>query len=191
MPARARVSSLAFLLTMIAGSASVALAETVPIPQAGGAAQPTVPQPAPAAPAAGASVNAQGHIIAPGAAATEGILPTAATSTACFQLHNGAGVMWNINVTFNPNAYPYTINSGTISGTICSSPWHVTGGTFGPNLQINGIKSPPVSGCATSVGIVGNFGPPGGYNGTYGFFGSTTGFNHHTLFLGFNKATCP
>ena len=99
--------------------------------------------------------------------------------------------MFNFNVTINPNAYPYPITGGTITGSICGAPWQVTGGSLGNNLTIIGHKSPPVAGCASSINVVGNFNAPAGYVGTYGFNGSSTMFNQHTLFLGFNRPSCP
>jgi hypothetical protein len=105
--------------------------------------------------------------------------------TAYFELHNGAGVTWDIEVFFTPQ-FPYTITGGTIRGTICSSPsWKVTGGTMGPSITINGSNVCPSSGCASSVTIVGKCQCPPSYNGTYGFNGSSTMFNHSLLFRGY------
>ena len=56
---------------------------------------------------------------------------------------------------------------------------------------MHGQKSPPVAGCATTITVVGNFDNPSSYIGTYGFNGSSTSFNHHTLFLGYDRPTCP
>ena len=133
--------------------------------------------------------DAHGNIVAPGAAAPSiAALPVA--TTACLQLHLGA-VVFNFNVTLNPNAYPFPITGGTITGSICGAPWTVTGGSLGTALHINGHKSPPVSGCASTISVVGNFNAPDAYIGTYGFSGSSTMFSHHTLFLGYNRPTCP
>lgn len=113
----------------------------------------------------------------------------AATAHACLQLYNGNSVLWNIDAIINPNIYPYPITGGTIKGTICSSPnVTITGGTLGSSLSITGNLP---GGCANPVKIVGSSTVPVGYQGTYGFFGSSTSFQHHTLFIGYNKATCP
>jgi len=115
--------------------------------------------------------------------------PPAANATACFQLNNGAQT-WFVNAVLDINAYPYTIVGGGISGTICDSPnWALTGGTVGPGLTINGTHT-GAGLCAATVSIVGPFGPPSGYAGTYGFNGVSNTFPHRTLFLGFNRA-CP
>jgi len=113
----------------------------------------------------------------------------AVVAHACLQLYNGPGVLWNIDVTFDPNVYPYHLTGGSIKGTICGSPnVTVTGGTLGSSLKVTATLP---SGCATPVNIVGTANVPNGYAGTYGFFGSSTGFSHHTLFLGFNRTSCP
>jgi hypothetical protein len=175
------------------GASDLASAQAPLAPLQQAPAQVTPAQPAPAAPAApiaAAQVDSHGNVVAPGAAAPlVAILPP--TTHACLQLHLG-GVVFNFNVTINPNAYPYPITGGTITGSICGAPWQVTGGSLGNSLQISGHKSPPVAGCASTINVVGNYNPPGGYIGTYGFNGSSTMFSHHTLFLGFNRVpTCP
>lgn len=115
----------------------------------------------------------------------------ALTAGACFELHNGAGVTWYIDAKIDVNAYPFAILGGGISGTICDSPnWTLTGGSIGPALSINGSYTGSAS-CAATTSIVGNYGPPSAYSGTYGFFGATTPFRHRTLFLGYNRPTCP
>jgi hypothetical protein len=103
-------------------------------------------------------------------------------ATACLTLYNGPNVKWKINVTFNPNTYPFVITGGTIKGTICGSPKGVvTGGSMGPTLLITGnLDGGP--GCATTVTIVGNYQDPPSYAGTYGFDGSSTEFLHTTLY---------
>ena len=125
------------------------------------------------------------------AAAEKAAAPAAAAATAhaCLQLYNGNSVLWNIDAIINPNVWPYPITGGTIKGTICGSPSvTITGGTLGSSLSITGNLP---SGCANPVKIVGSSTVPVGYQGTYGFFGSSTGFQHHTLFIGYNKSTCP
>jgi hypothetical protein len=116
-------------------------------------------------------------------------LPAAPATKACLQLHLG-GTVFDFNVTINPDVYPYTITGGTITGSICSPPWTVTGGSLGTALRINGQRA-PVAGCSTTIAVVGNFDNPSSYIGTYGFNGSSTSFNHHTLFLGYDRPTCP
>ncbi len=112
-----------------------------------------------------------------------------ATARACLQLYNGNTVKWSIDAIINPNVYPYTITGGTIKGTICGSPnVNITGGSLGTTLNVTANLP---SGCATPVKIVGAATVPIGYQGTYGFWGANNNFNHHTLFLGFNRATCP
>ena len=111
-------------------------------------------------------------------------------TTACLQLHAGAAV-FNVNVTINPDVFPYTVTGGSISGNICGAPWTVTGGTLGATLSINGQRNPPVTGCATTISVQGGFANPTSYIGTYGFNGSSTMFNHHTLFLDFGRSSCP
>jgi hypothetical protein len=121
-----------------------------------------------------------------------GVAPLAATlspSTACLQLHLGATV-FNFNLSINADAYPYAITGGSITGSICNAPWTVTGGSLSNNLVIQGQRT-PVSGCSTTVTVVGNFNNPSSWIGTYGFNGSSTMFNHHTLFLGYNRPSCP
>ncbi len=114
-----------------------------------------------------------------------GIAAGPGSRTAHFELHNGAGVTWDIEVFFTPQ-FPYTITGGSIRGTICGSPsWKVTGGTMGPSITINGSNVCPSASCASSVTIVGKCQCPPSYSGTYGFNGSSTGFNHSLLFLGY------
>ncbi len=108
-----------------------------------------------------------------------------AEATACFELHDGAGVTWEIQVTFNPNTYPFQVLGGTIQGTICGSPdWTVAGGSFSTTLALEAFHSGGA--CASQVNIVGNFQTPSSYAGTYGFDGSSTAFPHTTLFKGWN-----
>jgi hypothetical protein len=182
------------LLLGVALPAGVTLAQqppaTAPLPAQPAQAVPVQPAPpaAAAAPAA-AQVDTHGNVVAPGAAAPLAALAPPPTH-ACLQLHLG-GTVFNFNLQINPNAYPYPVTGGTITGSICGAPWAVTGGSLGSALHINGHKSPPAAGCATTISVVGNFNPPGSWIGTYGFNGSSTMFNHHTLFLGYNRPTCP
>ena len=87
--------------------------------------------------------------------------------------------------------YPYNVTGGAITGNICGAPWHVTGGSLGSSLSINGAINTPQSGCSSTISVVGNANTPSGYAGTYGFNGSSSMFTHHTLFLGFQKSSCP
>lgn len=109
----------------------------------------------------------------------------ALTDKVCLRLHNGAGATWNIDLTINPNTFPYQITGGSIKGTICDSPkWAVTGGSLGPTMTVN-AKYTGTASCAQKVSIVGNQRFPPSYKGTYGFNGPSTGFNHTSLFIGF------
>jgi hypothetical protein len=117
------------------------------------------------------------------------VLPGTPPTTACLQLHLGSTV-FNFNVNINPDVYPYPITGGTITGSICQAPWSVTAGSLGSALTIHGQRT-PVPGCASSISVIGNFDNPSSYVGTYGFNGSSTEFNHHTLFLGYNRPSCP
>lgn len=105
-----------------------------------------------------------------------------AQATACLTLYNGPQVKWQINVTFNPNSYPFIITGGTIKGSICGTPHGtITGGSLGPNLVIHGNLNGGGS-CATTVTIVGHYQDPSSYAGTYGFNGSSTSFPHTSLY---------
>jgi hypothetical protein len=132
--------------------------------------------------------DAHGNISAPGAAPLAA-LPPPPPAHACLQLHNGAAV-FNFDVTFDPNVTNFPILGGTITGTLCNaSQWHVSaGGHLGPNLAITATR-PAGGGCASQLTVAGNFANPSSYTGTYGFPG--TGFQQHTLFLGYQKSTCP
>jgi hypothetical protein len=102
---------------------------------------------------------------------------------ACLELHNGATVTWKIDVTYNPNSYPFTITGGSIKGTICGSPnWVVTGGSMGPNLTITAKRTGGGGGCANTVTIVGHYQNPPSYAGTYGFDGASTSFAHTSVY---------
>jgi hypothetical protein len=128
--------------------------------------------------------NAQGERIQGEAAAA-----ATATAHACLELYNGPTVAWKIDVTFNPNSYPYVITGGTIKGTICGSPnWVVTGGSMGANLVVNAKRTGGAAACATIVTIVGTFRNPPSYAGTYGFDGQSTSFPHTSLYC---CGTCP
>lgn len=127
---------------------------------------------------------------APTKQAALAIIPGAAPQTrrAYFELHySGGGVIFEIEVLFNPTSYPFQITGGTIKGSICNSPtWVVTGGSIGPSLQINGSNVCPSPNCASSITVVGKCQCTPSYIGTYGFNGSSNMFQHSTLFLGYD-----
>lgn len=111
-------------------------------------------------------------------------------ATACFQLNVNTSTFF-IEATLDVTAYPYTIGGGRISGSICDAPnWALTGGTIGSNIAISGshVGTGPCG--ASTINIIGAFGPPAGYAGTYGFNGANSTFTHRTLFLGYN-VSCP
>jgi len=112
----------------------------------------------------------------------------AATRRAYLELHFAdGGVIFEIEVYFNPTIYPFVITGGTIKGSICNSPaWVVTGGSIGPSLRITGSNVCPSPDCASSISIVGKCQCTPSYIGTYGFDGSSTMFKHSTLFLGYD-----
>jgi hypothetical protein len=127
--------------------------------------------------------DAQGNPVADHAAQMEAIKAAAVgEATACFELHNGASVVWEIEVTFNPNTYPFHVLAGEIRGTICGPPWTVTNGYFSTMLVLEAFHSGGP--CASQVDIVGQFQTPSSYAGTYGFDGNRTAFPHTTLFKG-------
>lgn len=147
---------------------------------------PAAPQAQPA-PAAG-QPDPTGHVGGPGIAAPA-VLPPAPPAHACLQLHHVSGVIENFNVTFNPNVAGFPITGGTMTGGICnSSQWQVTGGHLQPNLAITATR-PAGGNCSTQLTVAGNFVSPSSWTGTYGFPG--TGFQQHTLFLGYQKSSCP
>jgi hypothetical protein len=124
-----------------------------------------------------------------GPEAAAALATSVSPATACLQLHLGSTV-FNFNVNINADVYPYAITGGTITGSICQAPWSVTGGSLGNALTITGQRT-PVAGCANTVHVVGNFNNPSSYIGTYGFNGSSNQFDHHTLFLGYDRPSCP
>jgi hypothetical protein len=137
--------------------------------------------------ASGQQADTNGGLGGTGAAPLAAAPP--APTRACLQLHIDSTI-FNFNVTINPNVYPYAITGGTITGSICQAPWTVTGGSLSNSLRVNG-QHPPSPNCSTTIAVVGNFENPSSYIGTYGFNGSSTQFNHHTLFLGYDRPSCP
>lgn len=132
-------------------------------------------------PRGGAAATKQAALAAEGGGA-------AATRRAYFELHFvGGGAIFEIEVFFNPNTYPFVITGGTIKGDICNSPtWVVTGGSIGPSLRISGSNVCPTPTCSSRINIVGKCQCTPSYIGTYGFDGSSTMFKHSTLFLGYD-----
>jgi hypothetical protein len=113
---------------------------------------------------------------------------------ACVELHyTGGGAVFAIDLTINPDVYPFTITGGSIKsgtgGVICDSPnWAVTGGSLGPTLLIN-AKHTGSGSCAPTLTVKGTtFHAPPSYSGTY-TFGTSAPFHHNTLFIGY--AACP
>jgi hypothetical protein len=136
-----------------------------------------------------AKPNANGEVGAAAEKAAAAQPLPAVAAHACLQLYNGNTVLWSIDAIINPNIYPYPITGGTIKGTICGSPnVTITSGALGSTLKVT-AKLPNF--CANPVNIIGTSTVPVGYQGTYGFYNSTNQFTHHTLFLGYNKPTCP
>jgi hypothetical protein len=111
---------------------------------------------------------------------------TATGYPACVMFFNG-GLQWKIDLTIDPNTYPFQITGGTIQGSICGSNWTVTGGSIGSVLNVNAKLTPPVSGCATTFSLTGNVNQPPSYKGHYGF--PSQAFPFTGLFTGYH--TCP
>jgi hypothetical protein len=105
---------------------------------------------------------------------------------ACVMFFNG-GLQWKIDLTINPNTYPFQITGGTIQGNICGNNWTVTGGTLGSTLNVTAKLNPPVSGCATNFSLSGSINQPPSYKGLYGFTSHVFPFTG--LFTGYH--TCP
>ncbi len=111
-------------------------------------------------------------------------------ATTCFQLNVSTSTFF-IEATLDVTTYPYTIGGGRISGSICDAPnWVLTGGTIDGNLTISGTHVGTGPCAASTIDIIGAFGPPAGYAGTYGFHAANNMFSHRTLFLGDN-VPCP
>jgi hypothetical protein len=129
-------------------------------------------------------------------------------ATACLELHgNGQGgpVVFEIQLTVNPNTYPFAVLAGSIRGGICQVPgtaWEVFSSSFGPTLAIQARRNPlgnqalvatatlvVDSSCSQTISISGTFQPPGSYTGVYGFDGATSDFVHTTLFKGWQACS--
>jgi hypothetical protein len=169
---------------VLSGLASLLLGVSV----SGVLAQTPVERAAPSQAQPAGQPDAQGYIGAPGAAPLAAP-PSPPAAHACLQLHSGATV-FNFDVTFDPNVTNFPIIGGTITGNLCNaSQWQISpGGQLGPNLVISATR--PVGGnCLSHLTVAGNFANPSSYTGTYGFPGGQ--FQQHTLFLGYQKPSCP
>jgi hypothetical protein len=107
----------------------------------------------------------------------------AVLTTACLELNNGAAATFTMNVVADVNVNPPQVRGGQITGSICGSPWLITGGTLGPTLVLTARRQGTGS-CANTITIVGTFADPPRWVGTYGFDGNSTAFRHTTLFNG-------
>jgi hypothetical protein len=131
-------------------------------------------------PASKAKPDPNGYLQPPKATAAAAV----AQPHACLNLHNGPSVSWFIDVTFDPNTYPFKITGGTIKGTICDpGKYQITSGSMGNALQIT-AKYTGSSSCGAIVDIKGNFQNPPSYKGTY-----LGGLPQTSLFLGY--MACP
>ncbi len=102
--------------------------------------------------------------------AIQNIIPDAATNK-CFTLKNPdyPEVAWEIKVKKSGK----NITGGQITGTICESPWTVTGGKMtAKSITIN--ASHDGTGCANTLVITGKKGKKKSYSGTYYWDGNTS-----------------
>ncbi|MEU6572814.1 hypothetical protein [Streptomyces sp. NPDC046805] len=90
-------------------------------------------------------------------------------SAAKLEVHNGP-VTFAMEVTYNPNACPYVVLGGQITGGICGAPWDITGGFIGDTLRLDARRAGQGP-CATTLTVVGEFQSPSAYRGTYGLNG--------------------
>lgn len=126
--------------------------------------------------------DAHGHQAGPGKAAAPMVTAAPASAKACLTLHGPGGAVFPIDITYNPQSYPFAITGGTIKGTICDAPnWTLTGGSFGTTLTLNG-KHTGSGACASTITVVGNYQSPGCYTGTYGFNGQSNSFQHTSVY---------
>ncbi|MFI0978982.1 hypothetical protein ACH4SP_18515 [Streptomyces sp. NPDC021093] len=102
--------------------------------------------------------------------------------TAKLQLNNGA-TTFEMEIRFNPNTSPFVVTGGRITAGICGAPWDITGGSIGNQLRLDAKRAGQGS-CANTITIVGQYQNPPSYRGTYGFDGSSSSFNHTTLYNG-------
>jgi hypothetical protein len=108
--------------------------------------------------------------------------PQAATHAVCLELDNG-GVNFMMEVTVDPNSYPFVVTGGQITSGICGAPWDITGGFLGDGMRIDAKRAGSGS-CANTIIVVGEAQMPPSWRGTYGFNGASSSFRHTTLFRG-------
>lgn len=106
--------------------------------------------------------------------------PAVGRATTTVELRNGA-VSFVIELTVDPNTYPFMITEGTIVSGICGAPWKVTNGYLGTTLLIEATRQGQGS-CANKITVVGEQVNPPAWRGTYGFDGESSSFRHTTLF---------
>lgn len=136
------------------------------------------------------SEDKSGSFAAAGPAPVRSDARSLSTATACFELH-GPGNTWYIRAQLDASAYPFVIVGGQIEGEICDSPhWTLTGGSLGASLTIDATHTGTGT-CATAIAISGQAINPSAYLGTFAPPGVINGFKHRTLFLGYNRPTCP
>ncbi|MEU8888367.1 hypothetical protein [Streptomyces sp. NPDC048442] len=112
--------------------------------------------------------------------ALQDVSAEAVAVTAKLQLNNGA-TTFEMEIRFNPNTSPFVITGGRITAGICGAPWDITGGSIGNQLRLDAKRAGQGS-CANTITIVGQYQNPPSYRGTYGFDGSSSSFNHTTLY---------
>jgi len=147
-----------------------------------------------------AQIDIQGNI-RPGVIAS----PLPSIARACLQLYADnvpatGVVIFTFDVFFRPNMPGFPIVGGKVSGSICNaSEWRVTGGHLGPDLRLTATR-PEGGACVTGLTVGGTFENPTSYTGTFTtsapdmnhqFHIISLPFPHHTLFLGYQRATCP
>ncbi len=101
---------------------------------------------------------------------TQGVIPYAGANK-CFTLKNPdySEVNWEIKVRKSGKK----ITGGQITGSICGSPWTVTGGSItAKSITIN--ASHTGTDCATKLVITGKKGKKKSYSGTYYWDGDTS-----------------
>ncbi|HET9657947.1 MAG TPA: hypothetical protein VFP72_21525 [Kineosporiaceae bacterium] len=106
--------------------------------------------------------------------------PQAGQAYATVELRNGV-VSFVIELTLDPNTYPFMITGGTIVSGICGAPWNVTTGYLGATMLIEATRHGQGN-CANKITVVGEQISPPAWRGTYGFDGQSSTFRHTTLF---------
>jgi hypothetical protein len=157
--------------------------------------------------AAPAFFDASGRLVTDRATHQAARLGSFRTAIAFLELHGvpgtpeqGRAVVFEIQLTVNPNVYPFLVLDGAIGGDICTeigTQWVVTGGSLGQTLVLEAKRlplgnAPPntelVTSCAHTLSISGVFQPPDSYAGAYGSDGSNSDFAHTTLFKGWQTS---